>query len=139
NQSWRKLMRSVVNGFLPSLFLNATGTSIFAQDILLSDFEQSNYVWLPGGVWTASIGDRVGDRCAIPTLASSNTNWSSYSQSGESSSFVSRRSGGTESRIRTASLSHFAAVVWSSFSLQDARSKSPALSRRYASTSCSVG
>ncbi len=35
-------------------FLAVTGTSLFAQAVLLSDFEETKYVWLPGGVWTAT-------------------------------------------------------------------------------------
>jgi hypothetical protein len=31
-----------------------TGTSLFAQAVLLSDFAETKYVWLPGGVWTAT-------------------------------------------------------------------------------------
>ena len=45
--------------------------SLHAQDILLSDFEQSNYVWLPGGVWTAT-GTCFGPGPAQGTLASQN-------------------------------------------------------------------
>ena len=54
NRSWRKLARSVATYLILPFYLSAAGASLFAQDILLADFEESNYVWLPGGVWTAT-------------------------------------------------------------------------------------
>ena len=54
-----------------SFFLATTGASLFAQDILLSDFEQSNYAWLPGGVWSAT-GTCFGPGPAHGTLANQN-------------------------------------------------------------------
>jgi fructan beta-fructosidase len=51
--------------------LGATGTLLLAQDILLSDFEESNYAWLPGGVWTAT-GTCFGTGPAQGTLTSQN-------------------------------------------------------------------
>jgi len=45
---------------------------IYGQDIVLSDFEESNYAWLPGGVWTVS-GACFWFRPAQGTLAGQNT------------------------------------------------------------------
>jgi fructan beta-fructosidase len=45
-------MSSAVRGFVVAFFLTVTGASLLAQNILLSDFEETNYVWLPGGNWT---------------------------------------------------------------------------------------
>jgi fructan beta-fructosidase len=45
---------------------------IYGQDIVLSDFEESNYAWLPGGVWTVS-GACFGSGPAQGTLAGQNT------------------------------------------------------------------
>ena len=42
------------------------------QDILLSDFEEANYVWLPGGVWTTT-GNCFGTRPAQGTLPGQQT------------------------------------------------------------------
>jgi fructan beta-fructosidase len=47
-------MRAIGFYFLVSLVALAAGKTLFAQDILLSDFEESNYVWLPGGTWTVT-------------------------------------------------------------------------------------
>jgi len=59
----------VVRCILLTLILGATDTLLFAQDILLSDFEESNYAWLPGGVWTAT-GNCFGTVPAQGTLPS---------------------------------------------------------------------
>jgi fructan beta-fructosidase len=48
------------------------GTPLFAQDILLSDFDETNYVWLPGGVWTAT-GNCFGSDPAQGALANQQT------------------------------------------------------------------
>lgn len=53
-KSWHHEARSVVNAFSLSFFLAAAGTTLFAQDIVLSDFEQANYAWQPGGNWTVT-------------------------------------------------------------------------------------
>jgi fructan beta-fructosidase len=55
-----------------SVFLAATGGSLLAQDILLSDFEESNYAWLPGGVWMAT-GNCFGSGPAQGTLPNQQT------------------------------------------------------------------
>ncbi len=47
-------------------------TSAFAQDILLSDFEETNYIWLPGGAWTAT-GNGMGSGPAQGALANQQT------------------------------------------------------------------
>ncbi len=70
-QSWRKQTKSIVRGLVLSFLLVVTGTSLFAQDILLSDFEETNYTWLPGGTWTAA-GNCFGAGPAQGTLASQN-------------------------------------------------------------------
>lgn len=72
NQYWRRLMRSAINNFLVSIILTSASTSLFAQDIVLSDFEESYYAWLPGGVWTAS-GTCFGSGPAQGTLAGQST------------------------------------------------------------------
>src|SRR5580658_11163523 len=36
------------------LILNSICFRVLSQDILLSDFEETNYVWLPGGFWTVA-------------------------------------------------------------------------------------
>lgn len=53
-------------------FLIAKEGSLFAQDILLSDFEETNYTWLPGGVWTAT-GNCYGSGPAQGTLPNQQT------------------------------------------------------------------
>jgi fructan beta-fructosidase len=65
-------MPSLRKGFLFSVIVSATATSLFAQDILLSDFEESNYAWLPGGVWTAT-GNCFGSGPAQGTLPNQQT------------------------------------------------------------------
>lgn len=62
----------VVRCILLTLILGATDTLLFAQDILLSDFEESNYAWLPGGVWTAT-GNCFGPGPALGTLPGQQT------------------------------------------------------------------
>ena len=71
NQSWRGLTRIVVRRFLIVFCFAATGTLLLAQDILLSDFEETNYIWLPGGTWTAT-GTCFGTGPAQGTLAGQN-------------------------------------------------------------------
>ena len=44
----------LLKNFCVPILLVATGSSLLAQDILLSDFEETNYVWLPGGIWTTT-------------------------------------------------------------------------------------
>jgi len=59
--------------FLPGLLvLMLVGTPLFAQDILLSDFEETNYIWLPGGFWTPT-GDCFGSGPAQGTLPNQQT------------------------------------------------------------------
>jgi len=43
------------------------GFSLHAQDILLSGFEETNYAWLPGGIWTVT-GNCFGSGPAQGTL-----------------------------------------------------------------------
>ena len=45
---------------------------ILAQDIVLSDFEEANYVWLPGGDWT-NTGTCFGSGPAQGTLPNQQT------------------------------------------------------------------
>jgi fructan beta-fructosidase len=45
---------------------------LHAQDVLLSDFEESNYAWLPGGTWTAT-GTCFGPGPAQGTLSGQGT------------------------------------------------------------------
>src|SRR5665213_482110 len=54
NQNWQMLTRSTLTNLLVTFVLMSAGTSLFAQDIVLSDFEESNYAWLPGGVWSVT-------------------------------------------------------------------------------------
>ncbi|MFZ0828620.1 MAG: GH32 C-terminal domain-containing protein [Verrucomicrobiia bacterium] len=56
---------------LSSILLSAAGISVFAQDILLADFEEPNYVWLTGGNWTAT-GTAFGTGPAQGTLPNQN-------------------------------------------------------------------
>jgi fructan beta-fructosidase len=53
-------------------FLTSKRGSLFAQDILLSDFEETNYVLLPGGNWTAT-GTCFGTGPAQGTLPNQQT------------------------------------------------------------------
>jgi fructan beta-fructosidase len=50
------------------LVLAAVGQHIIAQDVVLSDFEETNYVWLPGGNWTVT-GTAFGPGPAQGALA----------------------------------------------------------------------
>ncbi len=54
------------------LVLTSHCTRVLAQDIVLSDFEETNYVWLPGGTWTAT-GNCFGSGPAQGTLAGQQT------------------------------------------------------------------
>lgn len=49
-------------------FLLIVTIAVSAQDILLSDFEETNYVWLPGGTWTTT-GTAFGSGPAQGTLS----------------------------------------------------------------------
>jgi fructan beta-fructosidase len=71
NFSWRKQSRAVGFYFLVALILLAAGKSLFAQDIVLSDFEETNYVWLPGGNWTVT-GNAFGTGPAHGALSGQN-------------------------------------------------------------------
>jgi fructan beta-fructosidase len=59
-------------GGLAVTLISGSATQLFAQDIVLSDFEQTNYVWLPGGVWTAT-GTCFGTGPAQGTLPNQQT------------------------------------------------------------------
>ncbi|HEY8934100.1 MAG TPA: T9SS type A sorting domain-containing protein [Cyclobacteriaceae bacterium] len=61
-------MRKILNLIFALLVLSHAG----AQNILLSDFEQSTYTWLPGGSWTAT-GTCFGTGPAQGTLSKQNT------------------------------------------------------------------
>jgi fructan beta-fructosidase len=54
------------------LVLTSICARVQAQDIVLSDFEEANYVWLPGGAWTAT-GDCFGSGPAQGTLPNQQT------------------------------------------------------------------
>src|SRR5580704_4323709 len=54
------------------LVLNSICSRVLSQDILLSDFEETNYVWLPGSVWTAA-GNCFGGGPAQGTLPNQQT------------------------------------------------------------------
>jgi fructan beta-fructosidase len=54
------------------LVLNLICSRVLSQDILLADFEETNYVWLPGGVWTAA-GNCFGGGPAQGTLPNQQT------------------------------------------------------------------
>jgi len=60
---------SMIGLFLAVVFCAGTAQ---AQDILLSDFEQSNYAWLPGGSWTTT-GTCFGSGPAQGTLTTQNS------------------------------------------------------------------
>ncbi|MGA2248171.1 MAG: GH32 C-terminal domain-containing protein [Verrucomicrobiota bacterium] len=62
-------LECLLTGFVALMLV---GTPLFAQDILLSDFEETNYVWLPGGVWTAT-GNCFGTGPAEGTLPNQQT------------------------------------------------------------------
>jgi len=53
------------------LILVSICSVVVGQDILLSDFEESSFVWLPGGAWTAT-GTCFGTAPAQGTLAGQN-------------------------------------------------------------------
>ena len=73
-QPWREQAQWVVNvkGLSISTLLLTAGFSLLAQDILLSDFEETNYAWLPGGVWTVT-GNCFGTGPARGTLPNQQT------------------------------------------------------------------
>src|SRR5690242_7508170 len=56
---------------LVAFTLLAADHKVLSQDIVLSDFEELNYAWLPGGVWAAS-GNCFGSGPAQGTLAGQN-------------------------------------------------------------------
>ena len=62
--------KAIVASVVFSVFPGAV--QVFAQDILLSDFEETNYAWLPGGVWTAT-GNCFGLGPAQGTLTNQQT------------------------------------------------------------------
>lgn len=64
----RRSWRSVVICFFIICSFMAISRRLPAQDILLSDFEETNYVWLPGGVWSVT-GTSFGSAPAEGSLA----------------------------------------------------------------------
>jgi len=54
NKLARSWLSWVAVGWLAVALVSEIAPRLFAQDILLADFEETNYVWLPGGVWTAT-------------------------------------------------------------------------------------
>ncbi len=56
-------------GGLGALML--AGSNLCAQDLLLSDFEETNYAWLPGGIWSAT-GNCFGTGPAAGALTNQN-------------------------------------------------------------------
>ncbi len=58
----------ILKGLLVWLGLVALVGGLPAQDILLADFEETNYAWLPGGSWTV-IGTAMGPGPAQGSLA----------------------------------------------------------------------
>ena len=69
---WRTATVLLLKRFCVPVFLAATSSSLLAQDILLSNFEETNYVWLSGGVWTAT-GTCFGSGPARDTLPNQET------------------------------------------------------------------
>jgi sucrose-6-phosphate hydrolase SacC (GH32 family) len=69
---WRELKRIASKWVLITCCFIAVGGSLLGQDIPLSDFEETNYVWLPGGTWTAT-GTCFGTGPAQGTLANQQT------------------------------------------------------------------
>src|SRR5271165_4221413 len=59
---------AILNVLLVGLALAVLAGPLRAQDILLADFEETNYVWLPGGSWTVT-GTAMGPGPAQGTLA----------------------------------------------------------------------
>jgi len=72
NPSRRTLARARAARWFGLALLLVIGRPLWAQDILLSDFEESNYRWLPGGVWTAA-GTSFGAGPAQGTLPNQQT------------------------------------------------------------------
>ena len=72
NRSRRRLARARAVRWLGLALLLVIGRPLWAQDIPLSDFEESNYRWLPGGVWTAA-GTSFGAGPAQGTLPNQQT------------------------------------------------------------------
>jgi hypothetical protein len=70
-QGWQPLAQLAVAGLCLS-FLTSKRDSLFAQGILLSDFEGTNYAWLPGRLWTAA-GNFFGSGPAQGTLPDQQT------------------------------------------------------------------
>ena len=68
----RTLTHACAGRLLGLVVLMVVGIRVLAQDIPLSDFEESNYVWLPGGVWTAA-GTCFGAGPARSTLPNQQT------------------------------------------------------------------
>ena len=69
---WSRITWFQGSGSLGLIVLIFISAPLFAQDILLSDFEETNYAWLPGGVWTAT-GDCFGSGPAQGTLPNQQT------------------------------------------------------------------
>jgi fructan beta-fructosidase len=70
--AWSTRIQGRLRVFLGLLLLAASGARMFAQDIVLSDFEETNYTWLPGGTWTAT-GGAFGEGPAQGTLTNQNS------------------------------------------------------------------
>ena len=66
------LMRKVFFRFSILLLLGGVLRPVCAQDILLSDFEEANYAWLPGGIWTTN-GNCFGSGPAQGTVTGQQT------------------------------------------------------------------
>jgi fructan beta-fructosidase len=66
------LMRLVARPLVVALVVVFGQARLLAQDIVLADFEEANYVWLPGGNWTAT-GTAFGNGPAHGTLTNQGT------------------------------------------------------------------
>jgi fructan beta-fructosidase len=66
------LAGTVNHYFFLLVFLAAAFRPAFGQDILLSDFEETNYAWLPGGTWNIT-GNCFGSGPAQGTLPNQQT------------------------------------------------------------------
>src|ERR1039457_1827224 len=66
------LMQKVFLRFSILLLLWGGLRPVCAQNILLSDFEEANYAWLPGGIWTTN-GNCFGSGPAQGTLTGQQT------------------------------------------------------------------
>ncbi len=68
---WRSRALRFVSAFAHLFLLAASFSPAFAQDIVLSDFEQTNYAWLPGGSWV-NTGSAFGSSPAHGALSGQN-------------------------------------------------------------------